>query len=450
MNPPYVFLDTNIFLHYQPFDQINWAEVLGLPRVVLVATPIVVRELDEHKDQNRTPKIRDRAQAALRKIEQIALGETPTLLPDGIELEYAREPTVNFQEYGLRVEINDDHLVASCLSYSHSEPGTNVALVSGDTGARLKARQHEITAISLPEKYELPSALDNSEKEKKKLQQRVQQLENRLPKLELAFANKGNHFSFTLLQPITTTEEEIQRWVTNIKSKYRKRERPVAPKSEPSSGHLPLTGLNKFQGLADNFNNFGGPSAEEFTRYNKELDDFYEDYEMYLRECIVNNNLQRRTIRLDLCLFNNGTAPAEDIDVFLHFPDGFDLYDEDDKPQVPEAPNPPRPPMTQTEIMQDRLGLHNSSYRNLSPTYLPGKSNVSAPEIKRSNSYEVSYEVQRLKQHINEPSDPLYVVFDSFESAASFKIDYRINAADLPEETTGSLHAVITRASDSN
>ena len=447
MKSLYVFLDTNIFLHYQPFDQINWTEILGSPSVVLVATPIVVRELDEHKDQHRTPKIRDRAQAALKKIEQIALGETPTLLSDGIELEYAREPTVNFQEYGLRVEINDDHLIANCLSYRHSEPDINVALISGDTGARLKAGQHEIEAMALPEKYKLSSALDADEKEKRQLQRRIQQLENRFPKLKLAFFDEANQFSATLQQPRAMAEEEIQQRMIDIKNRYKHRERPVVPKTEPQD-YSPLARFARIQSLTNNFGNFAGPSSEEIARYNKDLDEFHEEYEIYLREHGVSASLLRRTIRLDLCLFNYGTAPAEDIDVFLHFPDGFKLYDGDNKPQMPEVPEPPRPPRTQAEIMQDRMNIRDFSSLTRTPHYLPTQSNVSAPEIKRSNSYEVAYEVERLKQHMNESLDPLYVVFDSFESAASFRVDYRINVADLPDETTGALHVTIATESD--
>ncbi len=61
---------------------------------------------------------------------------------------------------------------------------------------------------------------------------------------------------------------------------------------------------------------------------------------------------------------------------------------------------------------------------------------------------DVSYEVQRLKQHMNEPLDSLFVVFRSFEDTASFNIDYRINAADLPDEATGTLNIVVTRSSE--
>lgn len=449
MKPFYAFLDTNVFLHYQPFDQIKWTEILSASSVVLVVTPVVVRELDGHKDQHRISTIRDRARTALKKIEQIALGEMTMRLLDGVELEYAKEPTIDFQQYGLREEINDDHLVASCLTYCRSEPNISVGLISGDTGPRLKARQHEIVAVSLPEKYKLPSALDAAEKEKQQLQRRIQQLENRFPKLKLAFADEANQFSTTLQQPLAMTEEEIQQRMIDIKNKYKYRKRPVVPKSEPQD-YSPLARFARVQSLTNNFNNLVGPSSEEIARYNRELETFYEECEIYLREYGVSADLQRRTIRLDLCLFNYGTAPAEDIDVFLHFPDGFDLYDDDDKPQMPEAPDPPRLPRTQAEIMQDSLITPNLPYLNRQPTYLPTQSNVSAPEIKRSNSYEVSYEVQRLKQHMNEPFDPLYVVFDSFESAASFRIDYRINAADLPDETTGVLHTAVTRASYSS
>jgi len=49
---------------------------------------------------------------------------------------------------------------------------------------------------------------------------------------------------------------------------------------------------------------------------------------------------------------------------------------------------------------------------------------------------------------MNEPLDSLFVVFRSFEDTASFNIDYRINAADLPDEATGTLNIVVTRSSE--
>jgi hypothetical protein len=37
----------------------------------------------------------------------------------------------------------------------------------------------------------------------------------------------------------------------------------------------------------------------------------------------------------------DGSWPAEDIYVMLHFPDGFTLYDEEHPPDVPEEPGIP-------------------------------------------------------------------------------------------------------------
>lgn len=445
MEPVYVFPDTNIFLHYQPFDQMRWTEILQLPQIVLVIAPVVVRELDEHKDQHRLSTIRDRARTALKKIEQSILDEMDTQLPDGVELEYAQEPTVDFELRGLRRDINDDHLIANCLTQRETETGSDVLLISGDTGPRLKAVQRGFKALSLPDKYKLPSALDAVEKDKKQLQRRVQQLENRLPKLKLAFANEANQFEAVTRQPFTVPEEEVQRQVAFIKAKHSKRALPQ--KKEPEQGYSSLLGQIQRPGIAAGpADSWSSISIEEVQRYNRELDEFYDVYEDYIRKYVQGRNLQHRTIRLNISLFNYGTAPAEDIDVFMHFPDGFHLYDKESRPRLPEKPDPPLQPQTGAEKMAHRSSsLYDFSPSLRSPPYMPVRGNVSSPKIERSNSYNVSYEVDRLKQHMNEPFEPLYVAFDSLNDVASFSIDYRINAAELPDEVTGVLHVVVDR-----
>lgn len=445
MKPLYVFLDTNIFLHYKSFDQIRWTEVFGTSRVILVITPIVIRELDERKDQHKLSAIRDRARTALKKIEQSSLDPTNTQLRDGVELEYAKEPTVDFEHYSLRREISDDHLIASCLTYDESELDRDLVLVSGDTGPRLKARQHGFKALPLPDRYELPSALDAVEKEKKQLQRRIQQLENRFPKLGLAFADGENQLKTAVQQPFTMSEEEKERQISNIKYKHSKQSIPSKSESEQSQSSL--LSWAQAPSIASQFaGNLNEIPPNEIQRYNSELDQFYYDYETFLQKYVQNRNLQRRTICLDIRLFNQGTAPSKDIDVFMHFPDGFDLYDEDTKPQTPERPDPPTSPRNRSEMMYPLSNFRDWSHLPRTTPYVPIQGNVSSPEIKKSNSYEVSYEVQSLKQHMDEPCEPLYVSFNSFESVKSFGIEYRINAADLPDEVTGTLHVVVARS----
>jgi hypothetical protein len=71
--------------------------------------------------------------------------------------------------------------------------------------------------------------------------------------------------------------------------------------------------------------------------------------------------------------------------------------------------------------------------------------NASPPTIRKTGSYEVEFYVERIKHKLQQESDPLYILFESFEAAQSFKIDYRLLAANIPEEVTGQLHVVIEK-----
>src|SRR5438105_35064 len=63
-----VFLDTNIYLHYQPFEQIDWRKLLKSRCITLCVPAVVVSELDKHKDEHRTRRIRKRAGAVSAKL----------------------------------------------------------------------------------------------------------------------------------------------------------------------------------------------------------------------------------------------------------------------------------------------------------------------------------------------------------------------------------------------
>ncbi|GAI10502.1 unnamed protein product, partial [marine sediment metagenome] len=71
--------------------------------------------------------------------------------------------------------------------------------------------------------------------------------------------------------------------------------------------------------------------------------------------------------------------------------------------------------------------------------------NVSAHSIRKTRSYEVEFHLQRIKHKLQEPADPLYILVESFEIARSFKIDYRLLAANIPSEVIGQLHVIIKK-----
>ena len=49
----YLFLDTNIFLHFQNFEQIPWQKLIGGDDFKIIVSDIVAEEIDKHKDSAR-------------------------------------------------------------------------------------------------------------------------------------------------------------------------------------------------------------------------------------------------------------------------------------------------------------------------------------------------------------------------------------------------------------
>jgi hypothetical protein len=147
--------------------------------------------------------------------------------------------------------------------------------------------------------------------------------------------------------------------------------------------------------------------------------------------------MKTRTIRVKLVLRNEGTCPAEDIHILLHFPDGRMPYDEEHPPKEPQEPSAPSKEMFPnsslfTSLPDIRVGL-------------PQPHNPNLPRIRKTNSYEITYECEKLKHGFIWNLMPLYVVFDAAESAKSFSIDYTIHAGNMIDEETGKLGVVIEK-----
>ena len=61
----YLFLDTNIYLHYLDIEQIKWKDIIEDSDFTIVVPRVVLREIDKHKDQSRG-KIQKRAKKTLQ------------------------------------------------------------------------------------------------------------------------------------------------------------------------------------------------------------------------------------------------------------------------------------------------------------------------------------------------------------------------------------------------
>jgi hypothetical protein len=175
------------------------------------------------------------------------------------------------------------------------------------------------------------------------------------------------------------------------------------------------------------------------------LDGFFTEYEKYLRALAMFYAWESQTAAINIILVNEGSSPADDVDIFMHFPDGFELFEEDDYDKEPEAPKPPRKPKSILEQATAGFPMDHHLYSpDLSQIRSPaGPSNVSGPKIKRTNSYDVKVHVRRAKHGIEVALDAMYITFESTLASRSFELEYAIHASNLPTHVNGTLNVIV-------
>src|SRR6266536_4948675 len=147
----YCFIYTNILYHFQMFDQVDWPKILYAKTVSLVLAPIVLREIEKHKDDTNERR-RQWARSVLSKLKALLEGDTPIdQLPhvrhNVTLLALLVEPLIDWQGEQLDQAMPDDRILASMLDFSRGHPSDTVLLLTNDFPLRLKARYHNINVV---------------------------------------------------------------------------------------------------------------------------------------------------------------------------------------------------------------------------------------------------------------------------------------------------------------
>ena len=149
-----IFLDTNVYLHYQDFDQIDWLDVMHSDAVTIIIPPMSIRELNKVKETHPRARQRKRAGATLKKLDALLASNHTIELRDGISLRLEdRDPLIDFAFHQLSREVQDDHLIASIMMCRNESPNAEIALITSDAGLTLvaKARRLRIVTVRLPD-----------------------------------------------------------------------------------------------------------------------------------------------------------------------------------------------------------------------------------------------------------------------------------------------------------
>jgi len=209
----FAFLDTNIFLEYEEFTQIDWRTVTKSQNVCLVVTRINMQELDDFKYDPKSQRRQRRSRSVSKKILDILQdsGTTEAEVPErpGVTLRYLTNfPNLeNFRE--LKSNNNDDLMIAAILEFkatnSPVEP-ESIILISADTGPQLLALHYEIKSIRLDDKYQLQPEPNQTEKRLKKLEKEFAEI-NQQPKVLLEIAGSMNN-DFLVIEQSQRNEKQ--------------------------------------------------------------------------------------------------------------------------------------------------------------------------------------------------------------------------------------------------
>lgn len=434
------FLDTNIYLHYEMVDQIDWCSILGDFQVTLVLLPITFRELNKRKDAPGAPRVRARAGKALARIDALLQDSLSAEVRAGVTLSVVpHDPSIDFRANRLHPDVQDDWLLASALEYRVEHPTVATVVVTADTGLRYKVRGHQLTALQMPESLRLPDEPDEQGKLMRQLEARVRELEKALPQPGICFSDDTDTLDAAVRPALQLRADRVERVLAQLSARF-----PRYPDSlrveDRDGGSSQKVQVNTLTALAAAYDH-SGVSVGEIRRYNAEREEYLQTYVRWLDDLAVHRSAWRRSVVIDLRLFNLGGAPVDNVDVLLHFPDHAEPIDPDDLPRRPDAPLPPQLPRGPVPFSVASLLSTPPAWPEIPADLIaPGvKPRLTGPFIRRVNSYAVEYSYDRLRHGSYVPLPRLIVRFASFDDATNFAIDWTIHADNLPEPTSGQL-----------
>lgn len=433
----YVLLDTMVYLHYRTVEHLNLLTTLGVNNCTILIPRITMQELDIHKNTHQNPKIRERARKRLLTIRQwIDKGEACP----GLKVEFGSyRPNIDFKVYGLDGQWNDDQLIATIIHLKMENPDRRVVLLTQDTGMLLTAKHLGIESVTVADAYRLPDEADPIAKENQDLKNELLRMKTAQPVLLVrlkGMTDDIDHATFELAEPSRGTPFNKDAFLAKLRDGMPE----IYP--TPSAGKV-TSPLAVQRALAIAFEDRIPKS--EYDRYNREREVYFREMSDFVDRRAAYRTQVDRMLLLELEMRNTGFVPAEDVDIALHFPDGFELYPQDDLPRQPQEPDPPAPPQTDLHKLMAGIGINTNFDRT---AYFPRLSALGPADpfsLKKTNSYDLTDHVSRLKHGCNHEIRRLCLVFPSYEVAKSFSIEYRLAAANLPTPASGELHIVVKK-----
>ena len=296
----YLFLDTNIYLHFKHFEQIDWKSLFNDDVTICVPQRVLV-EIDKHKDQSRG-KIQKKAKTISARLGEVLLQGLTSQVP---LKDIPDPPATAFDDPQYHKEISDDWIILSALHCSINN--TDIVIVAYDNGILLKAKQHGLGYFLMPDDLLLVEEASEEEKEIKQLRQQLDKFKNRLPNPKVEF--EGETALLTIEKPqFINIKDELAAYEQELKG---------------SHAYQPLTDArssNDISYLFGSVTQLAYSTIEQRKKYNKELDEYFEK-KLKLKEFLLYHDVMEQRFRKNkLHTRQCGYSPVGRHHCVLHFP----------------------------------------------------------------------------------------------------------------------------------
>jgi len=411
----YLVLDTNIYLHFKNFEQIDWKSLMNDD--VTVCVPVrILEEIDKHKDRSRG-RIQKRAKALSARFGEIFLQGVTTALPIvGMQ----NPPSTAFDDPQYHKDIGDDWIILSALYSSYDK--ADIVIVAYDNGILIKAKNHGLGFFKMPEKLLLKEEPSEEEKQIKELKQQLAKYENRMPKPVLEFSDETS--LLTIEKPkFIDVEAELEQYKAELKASHPYQSTEEPPKTDTRYLFRPIAPSTK----------------EQKEEYNKKLDDFFEKKSNLKMLQLGKKLLDQRFVKLEFWLSNGGTSSLGDTTVFVTFPDDVKIYNQDSKESfIMEDPEVP--------VLKNNLSA--AVFADYYSKHADEKTIELWSPKKALDNHEIRFSSKRLthmmRQHLQSEDD----IYIDIGRCGNFTITWIIVDSELIDPVKGELHVVVKDAEE--
>jgi hypothetical protein len=193
---------------------------------------------------------------------------------------------------------------------------------------------------------------------------------------------------------------------------------------------------------------FSQPSANDIATYNTELDDYYKEYEEFIRFKCDYENISSHMFRLEFVLVNSGTNPSGDIHLFLRFPSNIRLYNKQnikrkhfDVPIVPSPISFGNSMRINRNTQKEIASMGQIKFDPINGAY---DTRPSFPYWNLSQNAKYDYHIQKDSlPHNMEMPIPLDELYVDVIDISNFKIEYSIIDSSLIDPIKGTLEVII-------